>query len=70
MSKTIKVGIVCDNWKLPAFEKSLKAAGLTIKVFPTLTKDVSAIRIKTEDDKLKELELLVKKIEVDVKRSN
>jgi hypothetical protein len=43
----MKVGIAIDTWKLPYFEKHLKASGFTTKSGPGLTEEMTLLTVET-----------------------
>lgn len=58
----MKVAIVCDNWKLPVFEKALKKE-LFIFSKEKFTDDTTTIVVDTHQSRALELELLVRETE-------
>ncbi len=68
------VGIICDDYKLPAFKKELKEKGFTdYKIHPyTLggVRDHSLIKVEIQDDQVEALARVCRKIEYAKKRSN
>ncbi|MEO9475853.1 MAG: hypothetical protein ABJG41_09970 [Cyclobacteriaceae bacterium] len=66
---TKKIGIVADNYKVKAFKKALNKAGFEYRKL-YFTEKASLFTIETTEDKVKELERICKKVEIDVTRSN
>lgn len=46
----MKIGIVCDNYKLGKFKQELLLAGFKFKTFP-FTNDTTTIKVETEASK-------------------
>ncbi len=65
----MKVGIVCDNYKLRTFKRALVAKDFEIEVKP-FTKTTSAIFIETKEARLREIAKVCTKLEIDFNQSN
>lgn len=63
----MKAGIVCDTWKLPIFERRLKAAHYDYKVIGEFTKDTTTITVTT--DNLMALQEVVKAANTEAART-
>lgn len=48
----MKVGIVCDNYKLPKFRELLSKAGLSFNEAGQFTKKTTALTVETDDKAL------------------
>jgi len=58
----MKIGIVCDNYKLGKFKQELLLAGFQFKTFP-FTKDTTTIRVDAEASKSIEVKEICEKLE-------
>ena len=67
--RRIKVGIVCDNYKLRKFKRALVASNFEVEV-KEFTLNTSAIFIYTEESRLKEIAKICTKLEIDFNHSN
>lgn len=65
----IKVGIVCDNYKLRKFKRTLKTKKFEIDV-KEFTQATSAIFIFTDESRLKEIARICTKLEINFNHSN
>ena len=58
----MKIGIVCDNYKLGKFKKELAIAGFQFKTFP-FTNDTTTIKVECEVGKSIEVKGICEKVE-------
>jgi len=65
----IKVGIVCDNYKLRKFKRALAAKKFEVDV-KELINNLSAIFINTDEAGVKEIAKICTKLSIDFNQSN
>lgn len=65
-----KAAIVVDNYKLPIFRRNLDEAGYTHRVETPFIEDTTTINVFFEPAQFEDLQKVVKKSELDAKRSN
>lgn len=65
----MKIGIVCDNYKLDKYKKELTNKGFKFST-GAFTYDTTTIQVEAEEENLKEIESLCKKLEFEFKNSN
>jgi hypothetical protein len=58
----MKIGIVCDNYKLGKFKKELAMAGFQFKNFP-FTNGTTTIKVECEAGKSIEVKAICEKVE-------
>lgn len=68
MTKT--AGIVCDNYKLDRFKDQLTKADFREFTIHPFVGETSTIKVVVNEHRIKELEKLVKRIELSFHRSN
>ncbi|QHV99208.1 hypothetical protein [Spirosoma endbachense] len=67
----MKAGIVADDYKVPLFRAELEKAGFTFEVTHySKLQQLSLIKVETTERRLKEIELITKRVEINAKRSN
>lgn len=66
----MKTGITCDNYKIKRFEKELQKARVdNITIYP-ITEDTSIITFEVDREKLKDISILCKRVELHFKQGN
>lgn len=66
----IKVGIVCDNYKLEPYKKELKKRGYVNIITEPFTKDTTTIQITCKSTDTPEIQKICKMLEAQFKRRN
>lgn len=62
-----KIGIVADNYKLEKFRQELTENGFTDFDIKPFAAKVSTIFVKTEDDRVKDLAQICKRVELQMR---
>lgn len=65
----MKVGIVCDNYKLTKYKNELTKKGFEFITAP-FTHNTTTIQVNTTEDKVGEIKKLCEKLEFEFKNSN
>ena len=65
-----KAAIVCDKYKVAAFEKKLNEQGFKYKVKKGPTKKTSIMKVDFEPDQQKALAKICAEVQIDSSRSN
>lgn len=66
----MKIGIVCDNYKLDKFRKELIDEGFTDFTTAPFTSESTTIAVITSSEKVSELKKLCEKVEFHFKHAN
>lgn len=57
-----KIGIICDDYKVPRFKKELKARGYEFSIKAGPTYDTKMVKVKAAESEIPELDHLCRKI--------